>query len=443
MLQEINRNNIRYIREPRFREYAEMYLDIFDGFIEQVEGFGLPFDKAGGYNQESAYLTRELKDSGKILARCDDASLVYGHISCACEACKKGVDTITSYISFRCHRHCFFCFNPNQDNYESYLSEKNNCIAELERIASAGGVLSHIALTGGEPLLFAADSVAFFQRARELFPQAHLRLYTSGDLFTEETLAAFASAGLDELRFSFKMEDAEPLQEKVLANMALAKKYIRDVMVEMPVMPDCEAEMRRLLERLNDIGIRGINLLELCFPYNNAAAFRERGYGLKYPPYRTLYNFWYAGGLPVAKSETVALRLMKYAAERELSIGIHYCSLENKNFGQMYHQNYLTKLHDDTMLFSEKDYYLKTVKAFGKDALTVKSLFDRRGVTDYSYDKQAGYICFHPRLASGLKGRSIELALSVNVVEEREGGSITRELKLLRADAEDCAPEKL
>ena len=42
-----------------------------------------------------------------------------------------------------------------------------------------------------------------------------------------------------------------------------------------------------------------------------------------------------------------------------------------------------------------------------------------------------------------LRGRDVELALSVNVLEEREEGTICRELKLLRATAEDCSPEKL
>ena len=46
MLQEITRDSLAEIRNPLFREYAEMYLDIYDNFIEQVEAFGVPFRRA-------------------------------------------------------------------------------------------------------------------------------------------------------------------------------------------------------------------------------------------------------------------------------------------------------------------------------------------------------------------------------------------------------------
>ena len=443
MLQEITRDSLAEIRNPLFREYAEMYLDIYDNFIEQVEAFGVPFRRGGDDAKETAALLSELKAMPEITARCEDASLVYRCISGACEVCKEGLGTITCHISFRCHRQCFFCFNPNQENFEEHRSAENDWRRELEEIHANGGLLTHIALTGGEPLLHREEAVAFFRRARELFPEAHLRLYTSGDLLTEELAQSLAGAGLDEIRFSYKMEDSPQLQEKVLSNMALAKRFIPCVMVEMPVMPDAEEAMRALLLRLNEIGVWCINLLELCFPYHNAEAFLSRGYELKYPPYRTLYNFWYAGGLPVAGSELAALRLMRFAAGQGLELGAHYCSLENKNFGQMYHQNGLRWRDYPTMLFSPRDFYLKTVKVFGEDAHRVRALFDKRGVTRYEYNAEGGFLQFHPEEARRLKGRGVELALSVNVLEEREEGVLCRELKLLRATPDDCSPEKL
>lgn len=440
-MQEITRDNLRTIRNPVFRDYAAMYLDIYESFMSDVKGFGLPFSD-GSCLKEAKELINELRAMPEIETRCDDASLVYKRISTACEACKKGLGSITCHISFKCHRKCFFCFNPNQDNYEEDLNKCCDWRGELDGIKSSGGKLTHIALTGGEPLLFAEDSIEFFRHARELYPDAHLRLYTSGDMLTEELAEKLAKVGLNEIRFSYKMEDPKDLQEKVLSNMAMAKKYIPAVMVEMPVMPEREEEMKVLLNRLSDMEIWGINLLELCFPYNNADAFRVRGYALKNPPFRTLYNFWYAGGLPVANSEVIALRLMKYAVENKLRLGVHYCSLENKNFGQMYYQNHVQSTPQETMLFSEKDYYLKTVKAFGEDAKAVKRLFDKRGA-NYSYNNRGEYIQFRPEDAKHLRGRNVELALSVNVMEEREGEIMTRELKLVKADVNELVRESL
>lgn len=443
MLEAITKENLSLIRNSVFRSYAEMYLEIADSFYEQVELYGLPFRRESKDAEETAALLSALRANPEIEFRCDEASLVYRRISPACLACKNGVDTVTCHISFRCHRNCFFCFNPNQDNYEAHLDERCDWKAELDSFKASGSHLTHIALTGGEPLLHAEEAVSFFRYARELFPEAHLRLYTSGDLLNRALLKKLRDAGLDELRFSYKMEDTRTMQAKVLTNMEEAVKLIPSVMVEMPVMPDCEEEMQALLCRLAEIGIFGINLLELCFPYHNAPKFAERGFALKYPPYRTLYNFWYAGGLPIAGSELVALRLMQFAAEKKLDLGIHYCSLENKNFGQMYQQNHALAQPHSSLLFSEKDYYLKTVKVFGEDAVTVKKLFDKRGMTDYIYNAKGSFLQFHPKAARQLIGRNVELALSIDVLEYVDGEVVTKELKLLRADARDLDPANL
>ena len=443
MLEEITRQNLGSIRNSTFRHYARIYVDIYESFLEQVGQFGLPFETDAAVQTQIAQERAALRTIPEIALRCEGASLVYKRLSPACEVCMKGVNTLTSHISFRCHRHCFFCFNPNQENFEAHLAQENDWLAELDAYRRAGQTLTHIALTGGEPLLHPKECESFFSLAREYWPDAHLRLYTSGDLLDAEELERLRAAGLDEIRFSYKMEDDPALQEKVLSNMALAREYIPTVMVEMPVMPDMESEMRTLLLRLDEIGIWGVNLLELCFPYHNAEAFRARGFRLRYPPYRTLYNFWYAGGLPVSGSEAAALRLLRFAADRKLGLGVHYCSLENKNFGQMYQQNNHPALIPPTVLFSERDYYLKTVKAFGEDALAVKKLFDKRGNSRYFHDERGGYIQIHPADAARLVGRRLELALSVNVLEERGGAPCLRELKLLRASPADCDPAVL
>lgn len=106
-----------------------------------------------------------------------------------------------------------------------------------------------MALTGGEPLLMPDEACAFFARASELFPDAHLRLYTSGDLLDEALLVRLREAGLDEVRFSAKQDDPPHLVEKVFANMALAKRVVPTVMVEMPVIPGTEKQMQGLLQR--------------------------------------------------------------------------------------------------------------------------------------------------------------------------------------------------
>jgi hypothetical protein len=88
-------------------------------------------------------------------------------------ACRKGVGSATFFISLQCPRNCYYCFNPNQEYYEYFLTNERDCIKELGQIRAAGGELSHIGLIRrrapgaqkpGDQLLPAVPSDAFPRR---------------------------------------------------------------------------------------------------------------------------------------------------------------------------------------------------------------------------------------------------------------------------------------
>ena len=58
---------------------------------------------------------------------------------------------------------------------------------------------------------------------------------------------ALQKYGLNEIRFSIKMEDSEQKRKHILGKIELAKKYIPNVLVEMPVIPGKLEEMKELL----------------------------------------------------------------------------------------------------------------------------------------------------------------------------------------------------
>jgi pyruvate formate-lyase activating enzyme-like uncharacterized protein len=185
------------------------------------------------------------------------------------------------------------------------------------------------------------------------------------------TLQALKDAGMDEIRFSIRMQDLARGQRHTYDQIALAREYVQHVMVEMPVLPGTLEEMKAVLAELERLKIFGINLLEFCFPLHNSEVFRKHGYRIKAKPYRVLYNYWYAGGLPVAGSEMECLDLVEYALEARLTLGVHYCSLENKHTGQIYQQNTIGPL-PKTMFFSQNDYFLKSAKVFGDEIARIK-----------------------------------------------------------------------
>lgn len=427
MILEINQRNLEKIKNSKLREYAQIYTGIHQDFMRQVAEYGIEFttDDMGTWDVERV---DRLRKKGAIV-RNGDKSIHTNRISPSCEACRIGVTSSTFFISLKCHRDCFYCFNPNQEDYDYYLAHTRDTIAELDELHRKKPTTKHLALTGGEPLLFKAEAYRFFEHARTKFPAARTRLYTCGDHIDIDTLEQLKASGLDEIRFSIRMHDLAKGQTRTFDNIALARNYIPTVMVEMPVLPDTLDEMKDVLLRLDALGIFGVNLLEFCFPLNNVRLYQEKGYRIKARPFRVLYNYWYAGGLPVAGSEDVCLDLIEYALDNNLKLGVHYCSLENKHTGQVYQQN-INHRNLPLLHFSQKDYFLKSAKAFGEDVELVRLELEKRGVREYQIDDDRDFIEFHIDGIKLLKRLDIEIGISINVLEEREDGVFQRELKL-------------
>lgn len=428
MLLEINEQNLHEINNPQFKEYAQIYTRINRRFLEQVKAHGLELAPCCPDNEQAGKLRLQTRN---MSFRNNDHSIHSKWLSAACKACNKGANSATFYLALACHRQCYYCFNPNQEDYAEHTQQKRDSIKELKRIKQTGGKLSYIALTGGEPLLYPQETIRFFQEAKSLFPQAHTRLYTSGDLLDKAVLSELQRVRLDEIRFSIKLEDSLMVRAKVMERIGWAKDSIDGVVVEMPVIPGTLPEMKELLQALNAIGIAGVNLLEFCFPYHNQQEFQRRGFKLKNPPYKVLYDYWYAGGLPVDQSEQESLELLTFAAEQNLTIGVHYCSLANKFSGQIFQQNQLAG-KSSLIYLSPKDYFIKTAKVFGKDIQPVVKVLRKQHLTDYERNEDYQYLEFPVGAISLLKDMPIEIGISTNIMENRHGEIYRRELKIER-----------
>lgn len=359
------------------------------------------------------------------------ASIVAGPLSPACAACATDFGSQTFYLSLACNRNCYFCFNVNQRNYEADRRLKENWRDELDAFLEGDAPVTHVALTGGEPLLHPDEAVAFLEHARARAPRAHLRLYTDGDFLTEELLARLREAGLTELRLSVKPDEPGAAGE-ALRRMAIAKRFIPQVMVEMPVIPGTVDEMRELLRGMDDLGVFGINLLEFGYPMGDWEPFARRGFRIANPPFPVPYNYSYAGGLPVAGSELACLQLVEFALDEGLSLGVHYCSLENKNRTQIFQQNSAVALDDALWEFDEDDFFWKTAKVFDGDVEIAEPLLRAAGAP-WARDPDEACVQFHPRHLPLLADAPVAPALSFNVVEQHEGAPCVRELKLAPA----------
>lgn len=398
-------------------------------YVKALEDKGLVFAARGSHSDRVSMLREQLRERGASF-RNAGASISCGWLSHACVECTgvKGSETFST--TFKCHRDCYFCFNFNLADYDFYVEHGCPWEKELQDAFEATqGKMAVLGLTGGEPLLNLDDTLRFLERAGELFPSAHKRMYTSGDLLTEEGAQALHDAGLKEIRFSIKQDDPEERRELVLQKMKMATRYIDDVVVEMPIIPGTEESMKTWMRRFAENGIKGMNLLEFCFPFHSWDEFSKRGFKLKNPPFDIMYDYGYSGGLAVAGSEELALKLMVWALDEGLGFGLHYCSLENKHRSEIRQKNEPARHVHPVFEFDEGDFFLKSGKVYGQeDCEVAKQLLEDAGCDVIEYDEDDDYLIFPPRYLPVLKGSGVTLVQGVNVLDRDENGAYLHEI---------------
>lgn len=415
---------------PALEEALASFDTIEKTYVAALQKKGLVFAERGSHEERVAQLHAQLKERGAQF-RNAGASIRTGWLSKACVECTGMNGSETFSTTFKCHRDCYFCFNYNLGDYEKYVREGCPWEEELQAAYEAsGGKMAVLGLTGGEPLLNLEDSLRFLQRAGELFPQAHKRMYTSGDLLTEDGAQRLAQAGLTEMRFSIKQDDPADRRETVLAKMKMATAYIPDVVVEMPIIPGTKDSMKEWMLRFEENGIKGMNLLEFCFPFHSWDEFAKRGFTLKNPPFPEMFDYGYSGGLAVAGSEELALELMVWALDEGLSFGMHYCSLENKHRSEIRQLNEPARRVHPIFEFDEGDFFIKTAKVFGPDRDAARQLLADAGCRDVVEDEDDQTIAFPPRFANLFSTSPVQVMMAYNVLDKDEHGRFLREVAL-------------
>ena len=400
-------------------------------YIDTLSEMGIKFTEPGANQAAIDELRDKLREAGATFKNAG-ASIVWGWQSKACVECTGNNGSETFSTTFKCHRDCYFCFNYNVADYEKFVREGcpwREGMEDAERRYGHDG-LAVLGLTGGEPLLVLDDSLALLEEARRRFPSAHKRMYTSGDLLTEEGAARLRKAGLDEIRFSVKQDDAPERQERVLTAMEIARRHIPSLMVEMPIIPHTEERMHELFNHWANIGIDGINLLEFCFPFHSWEEYEARGFEIRNPPFDVMYDYGYSGGLPVAGSEELSLKLMLWGIEHDMPFGMHYCSLDNKHRSEMRLRNERGADMTPILTFDEDDFFLKCAKVYGNDRDVAYNMLTFAGCKHFMPNEPEQSIAFPLAYLSALEGLDVEPAIAFHVLDSDEQGTFVREVAL-------------
>lgn len=229
------------------------------------------------------------------------------------------------FVTGVCRFRCFYCpVSPTRNQKDVvYANERrvwtDQDLLDEVRAIGAGGT----GITGGDPL-GVADRVEHYVRLLkgEFGPSHHIHLYTHEP--NPQKLARLAASGLDEFRLHIPHYLWGPLAADGGAYRSVleqAPEWGVRRGVEIPVLPEKEAELRRLLLALDRIGVDFVNLNELEFSETNEGKLRDRGY--RTDP----RNGWGVRG-----SRAVAERIVR---ETRLSIPVHYCSSRFKDAVQL------------------------------------------------------------------------------------------------------------
>ena len=243
------------------------------------------------------------------------------HLSGGCRSCLRG-ENYNFVPTFDCNRSCFFCYQPRfsksspdvKNIYHSPVLE----VGELLRRKN----MESFSVSGGEPLLLPGKVIRAVSEVKKRFGSAcRTHLYTNGVCATASILKRLQKAGLDEIRINLTAGNYR------LAAVRLAKSYIPDVIVEIPVIPEEEKEIKMIMPRLDRLGVFCLNLHELLFLGYRPEEYFRRGYFLKSSRKRPFYSEL---AIPVFRSEETAFGLLGFAASRNYRMSVHYCSSDAK-----------------------------------------------------------------------------------------------------------------
>lgn len=84
----------------------------------------------------------------------------------------------------------------------------------------------------------------------------------------------------------------------------------------------------------------------------------------------------------MAGSEADILELFDWALDEGLSLGIHYCSLENKHRSEIRQKNERARMLHPVLSFDEDDFFLKCCKVYGDDVALAKDALEEARCTD-------------------------------------------------------------
>ena len=238
-----------------------------------------------------------------------------------CRSCLMGTGLTAIRKTNKCNIQCKFCYNYGELDDQPPIGEGMWEIGgtkfyeeDIDLLLSIHNKPTGISYVYLEPFM----EIEKYYSVIKKFSDAgiHQHMYTNGILATEENLKALSEAGLDELRFNL---GASNCSDKVIENIAIAKKYIKYVGIETPMTPEFFEGFFKKKEAILNTNLDFINCAELHLNINNIDNYQGENMYISRHGY--ISPTW---------SRELTLKFMKIADEENWDLAVHDCSNHTK-----------------------------------------------------------------------------------------------------------------
>lgn len=234
-----------------------------------------------------------------------------------CRSCLLGTGLSAIRKTNKCNLDCKFCYNYGELEDIAPVGEGMWEIGgtkfyekDIDLLLSIHKRPSGVSYVYLEPFMEIEKYYPVIKKFKAV--QVYQHLYTNGVLATEEQLKALGEAGLDELRFNL---GASNCSDKVIENIGIAKKYIKNVGIETPMTPEFFETFFKKKQAILATGLDFINCAELHLNENNVDNyFGENMYISRH------------GYISPTWSRELTLKFMKIAGEENWDLVVHDCS---------------------------------------------------------------------------------------------------------------------
>ncbi len=233
-----------------------------------------------------------------------------------CRSCLMGTGLSAIRKTNKCNIVCKFCYNYGELDSQPPVGEGMWEIGgtkyyekDIDLLLSIHNKPTGICYVYLEPFM----EIEKYYSVIKKFSDAgiHQHMYTNGTLATEETLKALGEAGLN--------LGASNCSDKVIKNIAIAKKYIKKVGIETPMTPEFFEAFFKKKDSILETKLDFINCAELHLNENNINNyFGENMYISRH------------GYISPTWSRELTLKLMKIAVDENWDIAVHDCSNHTK-----------------------------------------------------------------------------------------------------------------